>query len=83
MKHKDIVDGVEVEFDDGDEATEDITELHGKLAEQADDEMVKSWIRDLKKRGYTIIPPAKKKGKKVAWTLEEIPLEYHWGNPDG
>ena len=55
MKHKNVVDNVMYEMNDGDDSTEDITELHGKLAEQADDEMVASWILGLKKRGYKVV----------------------------
>lgn len=66
MKHKDKVEGVIVEIDDGDKSTDDITELHGKLAEEADDELVVSAIKILKDRGYKIIPPGKW-GEKDAW----------------
>jgi hypothetical protein len=54
MRHKDKVDGVVVEIDDGDESTEYITELHGKLAEEADDELVEFAMKILRDRGYEI-----------------------------
>jgi hypothetical protein len=57
MKHKDKIDGTIIEMDDGDKSTDDITELHGKLAEEADDELVASAIKILKDRGYIIISP--------------------------
>ena len=55
MKHRSKIEGIEVELDDGDKSTEDITELHGKLAEEAGEDLVKFAMKILEARCYTII----------------------------
>ena len=56
MKYKELIDVVEVEFDDGDKSTSDIVDItrSKELCDRADDEMVAGWIRGLKLRGYKV-----------------------------
>jgi len=65
MKHRSKIEGIEVELDDGDKSTEDITELHGKLAEEADEQLVQFALKILKNRGYKII--SSEEAWKNAW----------------
>lgn len=50
-----MINDVIYELDDGDESTNDITELHGKLAEDADNELVDFAYTILVDRNYKVI----------------------------
>jgi len=54
MKHKDKIEGIIIEMDDGDKSTDDITELHGILAEEADNDLVEFAKKILLDRGYKV-----------------------------
>ena len=66
MKHRDKIDGVVNEMDDGDKETSDITEIHGEFREQAVAESIKFALDLLKgcgcdmlefEKGYLITKP--------------------------
>ncbi len=57
MKYRNKIEGVVFELDDGDKSTDGVVELHGELAEEADDELITSSIKILRTRGYLIVNP--------------------------
>lgn len=57
MKYKNMVDGVKVILDDGDKDTDDITELLGSFADEADNELVDFSYKILVDRGYEVKVP--------------------------
>jgi len=54
MKHRDRVDGVIIQIDDGDKSTDDIVELHGELNDEGNKEDVEFALRHLQGQGYEI-----------------------------
>jgi hypothetical protein len=59
MKHKFKKDGLEFIIDDGDRSTDDITELHGQFADEAEDELIEFALKILEKHGWICEPPPK------------------------